>query len=345
MSAGAQMSAGAEHRDTAHSDVAHPEGDPQETDRPEADTEPADTQPAPTDHADTEPAPTDHADTEPAPTDHADTGPAPTDLADTDHATIDHPATSLRHVTDAQTIRALTHPVRLALLEALTFSGPLTATQAGALLGESATTCSFHLRQLARYGFVTEAGGGKGRTRPWRLVAVGNRVTAPEEDLEAHAAGLALRSLFRWRALERLDEWERTASLWPAEWRDADDQSNFLLWVTRAELAQVLEELGALLGRFAERLADPSARPEGAMPVEVLSFVHPVGPPPPNPPTDSALEPPGDHQPLGRRSPAAPTRGPEQPEQGPERPQQEPEQPEQGPEQPEQGPEHPQHAR
>ncbi len=196
----------------------------------------------------------------------------------------DRPTADVRHVTDAQTIRALTHPVRLALLEALQFAGPLTATQAGELLGESPTTCSFHFRQLARYGFVTEAGGGKGRARPWRLAVVGNRVAPPEEDVEAHAAGLALGSLARNRALERLDEWERTASLWPAEWRSADDQSHYLLWVTREELTELLAGLAALLARFTGRIADPSTRPAGAQPVELLSFVHPVGPPP-NPPS------------------------------------------------------------
>ena len=207
------------------------------------------------------------------------------DRSEADRSEADRPTADVRHVSDAQTIRALTHPVRLALLEALQFAGPLTATQAGELLGESPTTCSFHFRQLARYGFVTEAGGGKGRTRPWRLAAVGNRVAPPEEDVEAHAAGLALGSLARRRALERLDEWERTASLWPAEWRSVNDQSHYLLWVTTAELAELLAELRSLLGRFTERIADPSTRPAGAQPVELLSLVHPVGPPPSNPPS------------------------------------------------------------
>ena len=74
----------------------------------------------------------------------------------------------LRRVSDAKTFRALAHPVRMALIELLVLSGPLTATEAGERIGESPTTCSFHLRQLARYGFVEEAGGGKGRARPWK---------------------------------------------------------------------------------------------------------------------------------------------------------------------------------
>jgi predicted ArsR family transcriptional regulator len=52
-----------------------------------------------------------------------------------------------------------------ALLEYLIREGPLTATQAGALLGSPAS-CSFHLRQLAKYGFVEEADGGTAGKRP-----------------------------------------------------------------------------------------------------------------------------------------------------------------------------------
>ena len=60
----------------------------------------------------------------------------------------------LREVRDAQTMRALAHPVKIALVEVLSLEGPLTATEAGERIGESPTTCSFHLRQLAKYGFV-----------------------------------------------------------------------------------------------------------------------------------------------------------------------------------------------
>ncbi len=71
----------------------------------------------------------------------------------------------LRQVSDARTMRALAHPVRIALLEMLSLEGAMTATEIGERISESPTTCSFHLRQLAKYGFVEEAGGGKGRAR------------------------------------------------------------------------------------------------------------------------------------------------------------------------------------
>ena len=67
-------------------------------------------------------------------------------------------------------MRAVAHPLRMALLELFAYHETLTATQASELLGESPANSAFHLRTLAKYGFLREAGGGKGRERPWTLV-------------------------------------------------------------------------------------------------------------------------------------------------------------------------------
>src|SRR6202034_1371981 len=78
------------------------------------------------------------------------------------------PGRTVTRLTDARALRAYAHPVRMKLVGLLRTEGPLTATRAGELLGESSGTCSFHLRQLAKYGLVEEAGGGTGRQKPWR---------------------------------------------------------------------------------------------------------------------------------------------------------------------------------
>src|ERR1700733_12702837 len=70
-------------------------------------------------------------------------------------------------VNDPALMRALAPPLRWQLLEALTHAGTLTATQASEILGETPANCAFHLRTLAKYGFAREAGGGRGRERPW----------------------------------------------------------------------------------------------------------------------------------------------------------------------------------
>jgi DNA-binding transcriptional ArsR family regulator len=74
-------------------------------------------------------------------------------------------------VTDPLAIKALAHPVRLDLLELLATISPATAAQCGRILGVPQANCSFHLRQLAKYGFVEDAGpGGDRRERQWRIV-------------------------------------------------------------------------------------------------------------------------------------------------------------------------------
>src|SRR5918999_480659 len=73
---------------------------------------------------------------------------------------------------DPRALRAVAHPVRLELVGLLRREGPLTATQAAARLGESPSSCSFHLRQLAKHGLVEDAGGGRRRERPWRATAL-----------------------------------------------------------------------------------------------------------------------------------------------------------------------------
>jgi predicted ArsR family transcriptional regulator len=176
-------------------------------------------------------------------------------------------------------MRAITHPVRLALLEALGFEGPLTATQAGELIGEPPNTCSFHLRQLAKYGFVEEAGGGPGRNRPWRLTVFGMHFTDLHDDPAARLAARALDRLLRERYFERLQRFYDTRSEYPPRWQEATGGSQFVLHVTPEELRAVDEQVTAILDRYRERMSNPRLRPAGALPVEVLLFAYPVRPP------------------------------------------------------------------
>ena len=78
-----------------------------------------------------------------------------------------------RRITDPEALKVLAHPLRMALLGALVTEGPMTASQAAALLEESPSNCSWHLRKLAEHGFVREARGGTGRNRPWQAVSEG----------------------------------------------------------------------------------------------------------------------------------------------------------------------------
>jgi DNA-binding transcriptional ArsR family regulator len=185
-----------------------------------------------------------------------------------------------RQLTDAREIRALAHPLRMSLLEALGREGPLTATEAGELLGESPANMSFHLRTLAKYGYVEEAPGGTGRQRPWRRVAVGHELELDSDEAAASIAAQTLSRHIAARALERRAEWEATRTSFPQEWRDASFAFDSLLYLTADELEAVGGELLALLDRYAERGPDRSKRPAGAYPVALVAHGHPLPPSP-----------------------------------------------------------------
>jgi DNA-binding transcriptional ArsR family regulator len=188
----------------------------------------------------------------------------------------------IRKITDARTLRALAHPVRIALFEELALGGAMTATQVGERIGESATTCSFHLRQLAKYGFVEEAGGGTGRSRPWRLTSIGMSFS-PSGDTEAEIASDAVVRMFRQRQFDRYQAWRSTKASYPLEWRQAAVDGQYLFHLTAPELAQFSNEVHELLmkwDRLEGRLEDPSKRPAGSLPVEALILAHPIAPPP-----------------------------------------------------------------
>jgi DNA-binding transcriptional ArsR family regulator len=197
----------------------------------------------------------------------------------------------VRKLTDSRTLRALTHPVRIALIEALLLHGAMTATEVGERISESPTTCSFHLRQLEKYGFVEEAGGGKGRSRPWRLTSTGMQFSSVHADPETEMAAGALVRMLRDRQFARYQTWLETNQNFPREWRDAAGSSESIIYLTPGELDELSDEVLALvLPRFRERLTDPARRPPDAVPVEILMLAYPI-----------SLPPPGDVPPDGAR--------------------------------------------
>jgi DNA-binding transcriptional ArsR family regulator len=191
-------------------------------------------------------------------------------------------------------MRALSHPVRIALIETLSLEGPMTATEVGERIDESPTTCSFHLRQLAKYGFVEEAGGGKGRARPWRMTSIGQSIPTPR-DPESEVAAGALMRIMRGRMLDRFQTWLDTQTNYPREWRVASSENEYVFYLTAEELKQLNDELLATLRpRFLERLTDPSKRPPGSVPVEMLVISYPISLPPSPGPTNGPADTIGD---------------------------------------------------
>lgn len=185
---------------------------------------------------------------------------------------------SVTRLTDPKALRALAHPVRLELVGLLRRQGPLTATKASELLGESSGTTSFHLRQLAKYGLVEEAGGGQGRERPWRATAMFTGWPEIAESPEVAAASDLLRAVIAERYFEQLMRWLEGRDSEPLEWQEAAHFGDTLLWVTAEELRALGEEEQALIERYLERQTRPELRPSEARLVTHLHLAFPIDP-------------------------------------------------------------------
>jgi predicted ArsR family transcriptional regulator len=183
----------------------------------------------------------------------------------------------MREVSDARELRALAHPVRIQLYEVLAFHESLTATQASKLVGGSPSSVAYHLRTLAKYGYVEETNDGTGRERPWRLAQIGFSFSEENSaDPETKAAAQALsRQLFK-RWLERREAFRRDRDRWAAEVREAVDDWNSVLIGTVEEFRELQEGFYKLTEKYNDRIKHPELRPEGSHIFELQLFTHPI---------------------------------------------------------------------
>ncbi len=190
-------------------------------------------------------------------------------------------------ISDPRMLRALAHPLRWSLIDLLALEGTATATRCAEVLGESQATCSFHLRQLAKYGVVEQAPSASKRERPWQLKLVDQAWSSVQPTQAGSLAAAELSQVVAEREVARLLAWVRTRHLYPEAWQEASAVSATLVWLTAEELEELarrLVELTAEIGdRFASRATDQAARPAQALPVRLLAAGYPL--PAPEPPT------------------------------------------------------------
>jgi len=186
-------------------------------------------------------------------------------------------------LTDPKAIRALAHPVRWALLEAIGQAGTLTATQASEMLEESPANCAFHLRTLAKYGFVEEAGGGRGRERPWRESHDGMSLEiSPDDPPAMQAAVQALNQVWMDRMLTRAQRSLAAPDAWPEALSETLGVAVSREYVTAEEARELYTEIQQAFDRLfrsddrAAKRRDPKLRPADAIPVEFMLLAYPV---------------------------------------------------------------------
>ncbi|MFB9234001.1 helix-turn-helix domain-containing protein [Plantactinospora siamensis] len=176
-------------------------------------------------------------------------------------------------LTDPTALRAYAHPLRLALVGLLRREGPLTATRAARALGDNVPNCSFHLRQLAKYGLVERVAGADARERPWQATALATQWEHHADDPAMQAAVDHLDAVIAKRYYERAMRWLARRAEEPAEWRRNTGPGDALLFLTAEELAELLRRQEELVAEFRPRQVEESLRPPGARAVSIAQYV------------------------------------------------------------------------
>jgi DNA-binding transcriptional ArsR family regulator len=179
-------------------------------------------------------------------------------------------------LTDPRMMRALAHPARIAIWQFLGLEGPATATECARVTDLSPSACSYHLRTLARYGFVEEdlASAADARQRPWRARVFAFTISDdPSVPPEAQLAGWLLGESLRATADEVHERYLDRQTQYPGEWRAALGDIQGVLHVTTDELVALKLRFMELFGEY-WRL-DPAERPSGARRVHVMLDLNP----------------------------------------------------------------------
>ena len=175
-----------------------------------------------------------------------------------------------RRFEDPRSIRALAHPARMAIIDALAGGDELTATQCAELTGLSPSATAYHLKFLERHGLAeTASPRADRRERPWR--AVGRHIQADfDTSTPARASAAAAVAAAYFDTTRAIGvEFVEAGHDEPEEWRDAA-LDNADLWLTAEEFHQVADELAAVIAPYRRR-----TRPAGSRLVRVMNVVVP----------------------------------------------------------------------
>jgi DNA-binding transcriptional ArsR family regulator len=186
-----------------------------------------------------------------------------------DHERSPEPA-ALHRFQNPRSIRALAHPARLAIIDALAAGNELTATQCAELTGLSPSATAYHLKLLERYGLVETAPPRPDRReRPWRATGRQFQVDLDTSTPAGASAAAAVAAAYFDTTRAVAIEFTEGSPAEPEEWRNAA-LTNADLWLTAEEFQRVAEELGAVLKPYRGR-----TRPAGSRLVRVANVVVP----------------------------------------------------------------------
>lgn len=176
-------------------------------------------------------------------------------------------------VSDPTRIRALAHPVRLELLDYLDDVGQATATECAEAIDESVASCSYHLRMLAKHGYIEQV-DRPGREKPWKVVSRRRSHVIDRNAAGSVHAVSAMASIHVHRQVDRIQSWLQRAPQLPVDDLDISTITGSSFYATYEEIRQFREDLWELSRRFDGRWQHPELRPNGSLPVQLFSVMN-----------------------------------------------------------------------
>lgn len=166
-------------------------------------------------------------------------------------------------VDDPEALAALTHPIRIKLLEYLMAAGAATASRAARAVGDTPSNCSYHLRTLAKFGWVARDSSVDGRERPWRALITGFEVDFGAD--RQSPAGRNAAALVAMTVQQSQQEAREALTRYPyldRQWQDASSFGTYTLRVTPEELTDLTARVDAILRPYIAAVRDE--RPPGS---------------------------------------------------------------------------------
>lgn len=179
-----------------------------------------------------------------------------------------------RRISDPDILKGLAQPLRQKIYRQLMQYGPLTVSDLGKRVGADPGQTSYHLRELAKRGFVTDAPElARDRRERWFRATPGSTSWSSLDFTDPEGAAVAdtVKAQMVIGEFESLRHYERTREQWPPEWQNAAMSTDSFLRLTPAELAELNQELLAVVERWTNATRD---RPLDGDRHSVLVFFH-----------------------------------------------------------------------
>lgn len=155
---------------------------------------------------------------------------------------------------DPKVLRAISHPLRARILDELTAAGSMRAADVAQLLDIPANQASFHLRQLAKYGLITEAPdeARDGRDRVWKVTSP-HGYSLDIDDIATRPGGKAVVTVWRRQATARAHDTVEAAYSAKREKGVHVTINDSTLRLSSAEAVEMISEMTLLIERWQER--------------------------------------------------------------------------------------------